>query len=81
MKFKGITVGTYISKRPKGKFDESICASCEKNKNKNIDKEKQYELCKGCDKFYISKTCKAVLTIGRDQTTGKTPYFDIFSTN
>lgn len=71
MKFKGITVGTYISKRPKGKFDESICTGCEKNKNKNIDKEKQYELCKGCDKFYVSKTCKAVLTIGRDQTTGK----------
>ena len=55
MKLKGITVGTYISKRPKGKFDESICASCENNKNKNIDKEKQYELCKGCDKFYVSK--------------------------
>ena len=72
MKFKGITVGTYISKRPKGKFDESICASCENNKNKNIDKEKQYELCKGCDKFYVSKTCKAVLTTGRDQTTGQT---------
>ena len=43
MKLKGITVGTYISKRPKGKFDESICASCENNKNKNIDKEKQYK--------------------------------------
>lgn len=69
MKLKGITVGTYISKRSKGKFDESICASCVNNKNKNIDKEKQYELCKGCDKFYVSKTCKAVLTTGRDQTT------------
>ena len=72
MKLKGITVVTYISKRPKGKFDESICASCVNNKNKNIDKEKQYELCKGCDKFYVSKTCKAVLTTGRDQTTGQT---------
>ncbi len=70
MKFKGISVGTYISKKPKGKYDDSICANCEKNKN--IDKEKQYELCKGCDKFYISKTCKAILTTGRDQTTGKT---------
>ena len=38
MKLKGITVGTYVSKRPKGEFDESICASCENNKNKNIDK-------------------------------------------
>ena len=72
MKLKGITVGTYISNRPKGIFDESICASCVNNKNKNIDKEKQYELCKGCDKFYVSKTCKAVLTTGRDQTTGQT---------
>ena len=72
MNLKGITVGTYISKRPKGKFDESICASCVNNKNKNIDKKKQYELCKGCDKFYVSKTCKAVLTTGRDQTSGKT---------
>ena len=71
MKFKGITVGTYISKKPKGNFDTSICANC-KNNYKNIEKEKQYELCKGCDKFYVSKTCKAVLTIGRDQTTGKT---------
>ena len=44
MKLKGITVGTYISKRPKGKFDESICASCVNNKNKNIDKKKQYGL-------------------------------------
>lgn len=72
MKFKGITVGTYVSKRSKGNFDESICTNCKNNKNKNIDKEKQYELCKGCNKFYVSKTCKAVLTIGRDQTTGKT---------
>ena len=71
MKFKGITVGTYISKKPKGNFDTSICANC-KNNYKDIEKEKQYELCKGCDKFYVSKTCKAVLTTGRDKTTGKT---------
>ena len=72
MKFKGITVGTYYSKRSKGNYNEAICTSCEKNKTKNIDKEKQFELCKGCDKFYFSKTCKAILTIGRDQTSGKT---------
>ncbi len=71
MDFKGITVGTYISRKPKNKNDKSICANCEKNKE-NIDKEKQYNLCKECNKFYVSKTCKAVLTIGRDQTTGKT---------
>jgi integrase len=41
-------------------------------KSKHIDKEKEYELCKGCEKCYVSKSCKALLTIGRDQTTGKT---------
>ncbi len=69
-KFKGITVGTYIYKKSKGKYDESICVNCKKNKN--IDKVGQYELCKNCSKFYISKTCKAVLTVGKDQITGKT---------
>ena len=33
MKFKGITVGTYISKRPKGKYTERICADWKNNKN------------------------------------------------
>lgn len=41
MKFKGITVGTYISKRPKGKYTERICTDWKNNKNRNIDKEKQ----------------------------------------
>ena len=57
MKFKGITVGTYISKRPKGKYTERICTDWKNNKNRNIDKEKQQELYKGCDESYISKTC------------------------
>ena len=75
MEFKGITVGTYISKKPKNKKDKNVCANCEVNskiQKKNIDKEKEYELCKGCNKCYVSKTSKAILTIGRDQTTGKT---------
>lgn len=75
MEFKGITVGTYISKKPKNKNDKNVCANCEVNskiQKKNIDKEKEYELCKGCNKCYVSKTSKAILTIGRDQTTGKT---------
>ena len=75
MEFKGITVGTYISRKIKDKKEKDVCADCEINKkiqNKNIEKEKQYELCKGCEKCYVSKTCKAVLTVGRDQTTGKT---------
>lgn len=75
MDIKGITVGTYISRKPKNKKDKNACTNCEINKRiqkKNIDKEKEYELCKGCDKCYISKTSKAILTIERDLTTGKT---------
>lgn len=75
MEFKGITVGTYISRKPKNKKDKDICTKCEtynKIQNKNIDKEKEYKLCKGCDKCYVSKSCKALFTVGRDQTTGKT---------
>ena len=34
--------------------------------SKNIDKDKEYELCKNCDKCYVSKSCKALLTVGRD---------------
>lgn len=80
MNFKGITSGTYYEKREKKipgtnkKYSKSICTDCEKNKSKklNIENEEQYNICKGCNKFYVSKTCKALLTIGRDQTTGKT---------
>jgi integrase len=76
MEFKGITVGTYISRKQKNKNEKNVCTNCEVNmkilKSKHIDKEKEYELCKGCEKCYVSKSCKALLTIGRDQTTGKT---------
>lgn len=76
MEFKGITVGTYISKKSNNNKEKNVCANCEINakiqRSKNIDKEKEYDLCKGCEKCYISKSCKALLTIGRDQTTGKT---------
>ena len=76
MEFKGITVGTYISRKPKNKNEKNICTNCEINtkihKSKYIDKEKEYELCKNCAKCYVSKSCKALLTIGRDTTTGKT---------
>lgn len=79
MNFKGITCGTYYDKREKKipgtnkKYNKSICTQCEKNKSGklNIDNEEQYNICKSCDKFYISKSCRALLTIGRDQTTGK----------
>lgn len=75
MEFKGITVGTYISRKPKNNKEKDVCANCkiyEKiQTDKHIDKEKEYELCKNCEKCYVSKTCKALLTVGRDQTTGK----------
>ena len=76
MEFKGITVGTYISRKSKNNKEKDVCANCkiyEKiQTDKHIDKEKEYELCKNCEKCYVSKTCKALLTVGRDQTTGKT---------
>ena len=76
MEFKGITVGTYISRKSKNHKEKNVCENCEINakiqRSKNIDKEKEYDLCKGCEKCYVSKSCKALLTIGRDQTTGKT---------
>ena len=76
MEFKGITVGTYISGKSKNNKEKNVCANCEINakiqRSKNIDKEKEYDLCKGCEKCYVSKSCKALLTIGRNQTTGKT---------
>ena len=76
MEFKGITVGTYISRKSKNNKEKNVCVNCEINakiqRSKNIDKEKEYDLCKGCEKCYVSKSCKALLTIGRDQTTGKT---------
>lgn len=31
MEFKGITVGTYISRKPKNKNEKDICANCEIN--------------------------------------------------
>lgn len=44
MEFKGITVGTYISRKPKNKNEKDICTNCEINtkiqKGKYIDKEK-----------------------------------------
>lgn len=79
MNFKGITKGTYYDKKEKKipgtnqTYSKSICIECEKNKSKkpNIDNEEQYNICKECNKFYVRKICKALLTIGRDTTTGK----------
>lgn len=49
MNVKRITAWTYIDRIPKSKKDKNICSNYDnykKFKEKNIDKEKQYELCK-----------------------------------
>ena len=74
IEFKGITVGTYISRKPKKGQPKDICSNCEsikKLQKKKVDKEKEYDICKICKKCYVSKSSKALLMVGRDQTTGK----------
>ena len=74
LEFKGITVGTYISKKVKKGQPKDVCSNCEmikKLQTKKADKEKEYEICKNCEKCYVSKSSKALLTVGRDQTSGK----------
>lgn len=58
MKLKGITVGTYISKRPKGKFDESICASCVNNKIRTLTKKNNMNYAKDAISFMYQKLVK-----------------------
>ena len=81
-KIKGITSGTYLEKKIKNKNDkklqkEEICNKC---KNKDICKYrkiskfnngKTFENNVYCEHFYFSISAKAILTLGRDTTTGK----------
>lgn len=81
MKVKGITSGTYLLKRKKNKSTEinskEICNQCKyKNtcKYKSISKfenGKVFDNNVECEYFYFIITPKAILTIGRDTTTGK----------
>ena len=82
-KLKGITAGTYLTKRIKNKKSKSltkeeICNNCSQKdicKYKDISKftnGKVFENTVKCDEFYFTITSKAILTIGRDRTTGKT---------
>lgn len=81
MKVKGITSGTYLLKRKKDKSTEinskEICNQCKyKNtcKYKSISKfenGKVFDNNVECEYFYFIITPKAILTIGRDTTTGK----------
>lgn len=81
MKIKGITSGTYLLKRIKDKniklSSKEICNQCKyKNtcKYRNISKfenGKVFDNNVKCEYFYFIITPKAILTVGRDTTTGK----------
>ena len=81
LKVKGITSGTYLLKRIKNKntkmSSKEICNQCKlKNtcKYRNISKfenGKVFDNNVGCEYFYFIITPKAILTVGRDTTTGK----------
>ena len=81
MKIKGITSGTYLLKRIKDKntklSSKEICNRCEfKNtcKYRNISKFENGKVFNNnveCKYFYFIISPKAILTVGRDTTTGK----------
>ena len=81
MKVKGITSGTYLLKRKKDKNTKinsrEICNQCKYRntcKYKNISKFENGKVFNNnveCEYFYFIITPKAILTIGRDTTTGK----------
>ena len=81
MKIKGITSGTYLLKRIKDKnlklSSKEICNRCEfKNtcKYRNISKFENGKVFNNnveCEYFYFIISPKAILTIGRDMTTGR----------
>lgn len=81
MKIKGITSGTYLLKRIKDKStklsSKEICSNCKYKdtcKYRNISKfenGKVFENNVECENFYFIVTPKAILTVGRDTTTGK----------
>lgn len=81
-KLKGITSGTYLTKRIRNekhkKFSkEEICNKCQHKgvcKYQKISKfinGKIFQNNVECNEFYFTITPKAILTIGRDTTTGK----------
>ena len=82
MKIKGITAGTYLEKRPKDKNSKlskkETCNNCKYSdicKYKQISKFENGKVIKNnveCENFYFTIVPKAILTTGRDTTTGKT---------
>lgn len=81
MKIKGITSGTYLLKRIKDKntklSSKEICTRCKFKdtcKYRNISKFENGKVFNNnveCEYFYFIITPKAILTVGRDTTTGK----------
>lgn len=84
MNTKGYTVGSYVIKSEKKKFDLPMCPICKKCKDRSIcqnrkDKKEMSKCSKcknckdaeNCDKFYINEQHKATLTIGKDIETGE----------
>ena len=81
-KFKGISSGTYLTKRLKDKTKKStpkedLCKNCINNnicKYKDISTFSKGKVFKNnctCDNFYFTITAKATLQIGRDLEKGK----------
>lgn len=81
-KLKGITSGTYLTKRIKNQQHKhltktDICDNCDFTdicKYKNISKftdGKIFDNNVECNEFYFTITSKAILSLGRDKTTGK----------
>ncbi len=82
-KLKGITSGTYLTKRIRNDKNkklskEEICNrcrfkdSCKYRKISKFSNGKVFENNVKCEEFYFTITPKAILTVGRDKTTGKT---------
>ena len=81
MKVKGITSGTYLLKRVKNKSNKSsskeICNNCKYRdtcKYRTISKFENGKVFNNnveCKYFYFIISPKAILTVGRDTTTGK----------
>lgn len=82
LKIKGITSGTYFTKRIKkiknNKYNkQDLCNKCEYSnicKYKDLGKFNKGKIFKNnvkCNYFYFTITAKAILTLGRDSTTGK----------
>ena len=75
-KINGITYGTYPSIRPRKGTDKNVCKNCkicQSTKYKTADNLEKVHICRdsGCNLFYFSQTSKAIVSLGRNEITGK----------